>query len=166
MSDRFECVKKFDVESGKLSRAAEVMLTKRRVTRIPGQNGTYLYACEVEAETIGDAGIVSRDLLLELLKPYGVEIVVTDSSVRRLPAMDENKVVLMRQYTIYRGGADLPRGYAIREVLIGPGTVEVGELLASGLRCLADARDAVPPEADHCIHASEEDDPTIVETWV
>lgn len=79
--------------------------------------------------------------------------------------MDEDEV-FMRQYTIYRGVTDLPPGFAVREVLIGKGKVEVGELLASGSACLADARDAVPPEADHCIQRSEEDDPTIVETWV
>jgi hypothetical protein len=91
MNDSFECVKKFELDSGHLSREAELMLTKRRVTRIPGSNGSYLYACEVEAETIGDAGIVSRDELLELLKPYGVEIIITDSSVRRLPSPDPGR---------------------------------------------------------------------------
>ena len=90
MSDRFACAKKFELDSGKLSRTAELMLTKRRVSRIPGMDA-YLYACEVEAETIGDAGIVSRDMLLALLKPYGVEIIITDSSVRRLPSPDPGR---------------------------------------------------------------------------
>jgi hypothetical protein len=91
VNDRFECLKKFVLDSGRLSREAEVMLTKRRVTRVPGQEGTYLFATEVEAPTIGDAGIVSRDMLLEILKPYGVEIVITDSSTRRLPSPDPGR---------------------------------------------------------------------------
>lgn len=91
MSDRFACAKKFVLDSGHLSREAEVMLTKRRVTRVPGEEGSYLYGCEVEAPTIGDAGIVSRDMLLEILKPYGVEIIITDSSIRRLPSPDPGR---------------------------------------------------------------------------
>jgi hypothetical protein len=73
---------------------------------------------------------------------------------------------VMRHYRIYHGAADLEPGYAVREVLIGPGRVEVGEVLEQGMRCLADARDVIPPQADTCIHRSEEDDPAIVETWI
>lgn len=84
MSDRFTCLKRFELESGSLSREAESHLTKRRVTREPGQEGAYLYRTEVEAPTIGDAGIVSGEELREILKPYGVEIIVTDSRTTRI----------------------------------------------------------------------------------
>jgi len=73
---------------------------------------------------------------------------------------------IARHYTIYHGAADLEPGYAVREVLIGRGQVEVGHVLVSGLRSLADARQAVPREADACIHRGPEDDPAIVETWI
>lgn len=72
----------------------------------------------------------------------------------------------MKQYTIYHGAADLAPGYGVREWLIGPGQVEKGPVIAQGLSSLAAARDAVPAQTDTCIHRAENDDPTIVETWI
>jgi hypothetical protein len=71
-----------------------------------------------------------------------------------------------KQYTIYSGATDLQPGYAVREWVIGPGRVDKGPVLAQGLKSLADARDAVPAQADTCIHRAENDDPAIVETWI
>lgn len=80
---RFRCTKLFILDSGNFDLAAEVHLSGLGVKRTP-EAGVYRYATEVEAETIGDAGIVSRDKLLEILRPYGVEIIITDSSTRLL----------------------------------------------------------------------------------
>jgi hypothetical protein len=71
----------------------------------------------------------------------------------------------LRMYTVYLNAADLEPGYAVREVLVGPGRLAQGPVIAQGLATLAEARDAVPPVADSCTHRAETDDPAIVETW-
>lgn len=75
-------------------------------------------------------------------------------------------MTVMKQYTIYRD-ADMPLEirFSVREVLIGAGTVEVGDLIVDHVS-LQEARDAVPQEADHVIGRRAKDDSTIVETWI
>ncbi len=72
---------------------------------------------------------------------------------------------LMKQYTIYQHlEAPEPR-YFVHEVLIGPGSVTVGEVLAVDVS-LQEARDVVPWQNDTCILRAPDDALEIVETWI
>jgi hypothetical protein len=80
------CRKRFTVEySGPGSGPdleAELALYEAGIRRSPTP-GEYRWSATVGAETAADAALVSRNALLELLRPYGVEeIVVVDSAVR------------------------------------------------------------------------------------
>jgi hypothetical protein len=86
--DHFECRKVFFLDSGELNVAAESNLTKQRVTRTP-EPGVYRFVTTVQAPTIADADLLARDRLLDLLRPYGVEIVVIEAETKRLEGSHE-----------------------------------------------------------------------------
>lgn len=79
----FDCLKLFEITAGELNVAAESNLTRRGVTRTV-EPGRYRFVVRVSAATIGEAGSVSRERLSDILDPYGVDILVTDTSVKRL----------------------------------------------------------------------------------
>ena len=72
---------------------------------------------------------------------------------------------VLYQYTVYCRPADATpqRPFAVRQWLIGAGTVDLGWVRYAG--SLDAARVLVPVSADYRVPRSADDDPTIVETW-
>ena len=81
----WECVKQLVLTSGALSAETQKELIRHGLRNIgPGQNGeqAYSYQCFVDTASAGDALVQSNQMLRYLLAPYGVEMMVYDSSAR------------------------------------------------------------------------------------
>ncbi len=89
---RWECTRTFVVTKGKLHRAIELNLREnniRYVGRDPDGGLAYFHFATVEAEVYHVAQAQTRQMLDELLAPTGVEITITDVSVRILRPGEE-----------------------------------------------------------------------------
>ncbi|MFI5460428.1 MAG: hypothetical protein ACHRXM_33850 [Isosphaerales bacterium] len=74
----------------------------------------------------------------------------------------------LSMFTVYHSPDDHPGRYVVRRFSIVAGSAEPvpdPEPMFVGPSLTA-AREAVPPEADACIHRSPDDEASIVETWL
>lgn len=81
------------------------------------------------------------------------------------PSLDGGCLVM---FTIYWNPIDYPGMYAVRRwraIADNPEPVPDPEPCYVG-DWLAEARNAIPHEANYCMHRSPDDDPSIVETWL
>ncbi len=68
----------------------------------------------------------------------------------------------MYLYTIYRNPSDYPGKFVVRRFWLETPDPEPLAVVDT----LEEAREAVPPEADHNIGREPGDEPQIVETWI
>jgi hypothetical protein len=81
--DQWRCELQFDLRSGTFSREADLMLTKRGVSRVVQVDGRYRYQCTVPG---GDfvAGLSQARLNLSaILNPYDVQFEVVEARARQ-----------------------------------------------------------------------------------
>jgi hypothetical protein len=72
----------------------------------------------------------------------------------------------MTMWTIYRETSDFPGKIVVRRIMILGGEAYPAPKPSYIGDSLEDARRMIPPEADHCIHRSPDDHPSIVESWL
>jgi hypothetical protein len=78
-------------------------------------------------------------------------------------------IIAMRTYTVYREVSGPPgQQFSVREFRITrpPDSRPVPGPVLGTAATLEQARDLVPALADVCLQRSEDDDPSIVETWI
>jgi hypothetical protein len=72
---------------------------------------------------------------------------------------------LLPVYTVYFNPADFPGKYVVRRFLVHPNDPRPDPSPMHVGNTLDDARDAIPPGL-YCFSAAQEDDSSIIESWM